>query len=160
MLAQTFKSELTRQRISQIINTAKNSILGKICAPDSLQIYNVWNFPKCDPRYGLDYPGRIPGQIVENILYYYTEPFDIVVDPMAGGGTTVDVCKAMFRRYQAYDINPIREEIKKHDIRQGFPQRAKGCKLIFLDPPSWRAYNKNLINKHGTLTVKSNGERR
>jgi DNA modification methylase len=123
MLAQTFKSELTRQRINRIINTAKNSILSKICAPDPLQIYNVWNFPKCDPRYGLD-------QIVENILYY-TEPFDIVVDPMAGGGTTVDVCKAMFIRYQAYDINPIREEIKKHDIRQGFPKRRRDANSYF-----------------------------
>lgn len=137
-IAEAINNELNRPRITQIINNVKNSILAKINTPETLQIYNVWNFSKCDPRYGLDYPGRIPGQIVENVLYYYTEPFDIVVDPMAGGGTTIDVCKAMYRRYQAYDINPIREDIQKHDIKQGFPKRAKNCHLIFLDPPYWR----------------------
>jgi DNA modification methylase len=131
MLAQAFKNELTRQRINQIINNAKNSILSKICAPDSLQIYNVWNFPKCDPRYGLNYPRRIPGQIVENILYYYTEPFDIVVDPMAGGGTTVDVCKAMFRRYQAYDINPIQQKSKNTTSAKASPKRRKDANSYF-----------------------------
>jgi len=39
----------------------------------------------------LDFEGAIPGQIVENVLYYYTEPFQVVVDPMAGGGTTIDL---------------------------------------------------------------------
>jgi len=103
--------------------------------PESLQLYNVWNFPNRDTRYGLDMEGAIPGQIVENVLYYWTEPFDIVVDPMAGSGTTIDVCKAMYRRYRAYDINPIREDIKKHDIRKGYPKECKNADLIFLDPP-------------------------
>ena len=34
----------------------------------------------------LDYPGAILRGIIENVLYYYTEPFEVVVDPMAGGG--------------------------------------------------------------------------
>jgi len=29
------------------------------------------------------------------LLWLYTEPGDIVVDPFAGGGTTIDVPKAM-----------------------------------------------------------------
>ncbi len=76
---------------------------------DSLQLFNVWNIPNRDKRYGLDFKGVIPGQIAENILYYFTEPFDVVVDPMAGGGSTIDVCRAMMRRYKTYDINPMRE---------------------------------------------------
>jgi len=107
--------------------------------PDSLQLYNVWRFQQCDPRYGMDYPGRIPGQIVENLLWYYTEPFDLVVDPMAGGGTTVDVCKAMYRRYVAFDINPIEEKgIRKNDVRNGIPLPKSEVDFIFLDPPYWR----------------------
>ncbi len=31
-------------------------------------------------------------RIVENLLYAYTEPFDVVVDPFAGGGSTIDIC--------------------------------------------------------------------
>ena len=76
---------------------------------DSLQLFNVWNIPNRDKRYRLDFKSVIPGQIAENILYYFTEPFDVVVDPMAGGGSTIDVCKAMMRHYKTYDINPMRE---------------------------------------------------
>ncbi|MCW3986615.1 MAG: hypothetical protein NWE91_09470 [Candidatus Bathyarchaeota archaeon] len=42
--------------------------------PDSLQLFNAWNIPNRDKRYGLDFKGVIPGQIAENILYYFTEP--------------------------------------------------------------------------------------
>lgn len=112
--------------------------------PDSLQLYDVWSFGGCDERYGVSgYPGRIPGQIVENVLYYYTQPGAIVLDPMAGGGTVIDVCKAMGRRYLAYDIEPIRDDIARHDIATGAPQlpttvtASGGVKLIFADPPYW-----------------------
>jgi len=101
------------------------------------KIYNVWNFSKCDPRLGKEYPGRIPGQIVLNLLYYYTRQGDLVVDPMAGGGSTVDACLVMGRRCRAYDIKPIRRDIVKWDLYDGFPRRAKGCDFIFLDPPYW-----------------------
>jgi len=77
--------------------------------PDSLQLFNVWNIPNRDKRYGLDFKGVTPRQIAENILYYFPEPFDVVVGPMAGGGLAIDECKAMMRRCKTYDINPMRE---------------------------------------------------
>ena len=54
---------------------------------------------------------------------------------MAGGGTTLDVCQSMGRRCLAYDLEPSRPEIRRHDIRAGFPAEASGCDLIFCDPP-------------------------
>lgn len=104
----------------------------------SPQLYNVWNFAGCDDRMGQDHAGRIPGQIVVNTLYYYTEPNALVVDPMAGGGTTNDACLLLGRRCRSYDIYPKRVDIEKHAIAQGFPSRAEKCDLIFLDPPYWR----------------------
>lgn len=109
--------------------------------PLSKHIYDVWDFTQCEEEYGTKgYPGRTPGQLVEGVLYYYTEPFDIVVDPMAGGGTTVDVCKKMFRRVMAFDINPIEAKgIKKWDVKDGFHPDCRRPhfkpKLIYLDPP-------------------------
>ena len=50
--------------------------------PDSLKVFNLWNFGKSNNA--LKYPGQIPSQIIENLLWYYTQPFDTVYDPMAG----------------------------------------------------------------------------
>lgn len=121
--------------VHNAIESVKKSISVENDRPESFQLYNVWSFANRDARYGLDFEGAIPGQILENVLYYYTQPFDIIVDPMAGGGTTIDVCKAMYRRYRAYDKNPIRDDIQQHDLTNGFPKEVKGCDLIFLDPP-------------------------
>jgi len=104
---------------------------------DAPRLYNVWNFTQCDPRLGKEHPGRIPGQILLSLLYYYTKEGDLVVDPMAGGGSTNDACLVMGRKCRAYDIQPTRKEILKHDITSGFPKETKGCDFIFLDPPYW-----------------------
>ena len=60
-----------------------------------------------------------------------------MVDPMAGGGSTIDACRSLDRRCLAYDVDPIRKDIKKWDIvNQGFPEEAKGrCNQVFLDSP-------------------------
>ncbi|MDD5338155.1 MAG: DNA methyltransferase [Dehalococcoidales bacterium] len=150
------KFTLERTTVSKILDNVKERIFAEIHTPQSLQFYNVWNFPKCDSNYGLNFPGRIPGQIIENLLYYYTQPFDIVIDPMSGGGTTLDVCKSMHRRYQAYDIKPVREDIQQHDISQGFPDKARGCNLIILDPPYWRLKDKEYSNE--SISAKSYDE--
>lgn len=103
---------------------------------DTPMLYNAKMFMRADPRLGrLDYPGNTSGQIVMNFLYYYTKPDDLVVDPMAGGGTTKDTCNLMGRRCLAYDIHPVRSDIAQYDISIGFPEKAKLCDAIFLDPP-------------------------
>jgi hypothetical protein len=96
--------------------------------------YDVWSF-RHDRAFGILHAGSIPAAIVAHTLYYYTEPDALVVDPMAGGGTTLDVCESMGRRCFAYDIEPIRPEISPHDIRQGLPAEVADCDLVFCDPP-------------------------
>jgi len=85
----------------------------------------------------------MPPQVVENLLWFFTEPGDIVVDPVAGSGTTVDVAKAMGRRVWASDIRGNHYSphlpIHKHDITTGWPDAAPGkADLVFLDPPYWK----------------------
>lgn len=96
--------------------------------------YDVWPF-KHDRAFGIPHPGSIPPAIVAHALHYYTVPGALVVDPMAGGGTTLDVCESMGRRCLAYDLHPVRPDLRKHDVRAGFPAEARGCSLIFCDPP-------------------------
>lgn len=60
--------------------------------------YDVWNFSGCHTLFGASHPGRIPGELVAHTLLALTQPGDLVIDPMVGSGTTIDVCLAMGRR--------------------------------------------------------------
>jgi len=128
--------EKTKEQIGPEGKFAQGKVHNYALSEFSPIIYNVWNFNGFDERFGIEkFEGRIPGQLVQNALYYFTNEGDVVVDPMAGSGTTYDVCVSMKRTPLCYDIAPKREEILKHDIREGFPEATKDCDLIFLDPP-------------------------
>jgi hypothetical protein len=105
--------------------------------PDFAKFFNSWQFSENDPRFGIPHPGRIPGQIAGNIIYYFSEPGDLVVDPMGGGGSTLDVAEFLGRECLSYDVAPRRPDIQQWDISKGFPVEAKDCQLIFMDPPYW-----------------------
>ena len=96
--------------------------------------YDVWPF-KHDRAFGVPHPGSIPPSIVAHALHYFTSAGGTVVDPMAGGGTTLDVCQSMGRRCLAYDLHPVRPDIAKNDVNDGFPPETAGCDLVFCDPP-------------------------
>ena len=106
-------------------------------------IYNVWKQQKKSK--GTNHFGNSEVRWLDNLLYLYTKPFDIVIDPFAGGGSTIDLCKKRFRRYWVGDRKPIVEretEIRKHDIvTDGLPDlkgRWKEARLVYLDPPYWK----------------------
>lgn len=120
-----------------LLKDEENGEGSKPAIPDMVKFYNSWQFSENDPRFGIPHPGRIPGQIACNIIYYYTEPGDLVVDPMAGGGSTIDAAAYLERQCLAYDVAPRRPDIIQHDISKGFPEEAKDCQLIFMDPPYW-----------------------
>jgi len=112
-----------------------------------LRCGTFWHFSQCDPRFGCDYPGRIPGQIPANIIHYFSEPGDLVVDLMAGGGSTIDAANLLERRCLAYDLNPVRPDIATHDALRGLPKEVKKVQLFFLDPP-YGSISKGFYNDH------------
>ncbi len=103
---------------------------------------NVWTFEAPDPRFGKSgYKGRLPGQIVANALFYYTQPGAVVVDPMAGSGTMGDVIESLAyfsnRRCKMYDLDPIDAKIERANILQtGIPEQSGSVDYVFLDPPA------------------------
>jgi hypothetical protein len=107
--------------------------------------WDQWEFNDCDNRFGDDWPGRIPAQLIAHILRYFSQPGDLVLDPMAGGGVTPDTCLAMNRRCWAFDmkdrpdtrpeIEPFTWEIAS-DQCLFWPVSAKEKPdLILFDPP-------------------------
>lgn len=89
------------------------------------------------------------GQEAINLLYYFTEEEDLVVDPMAGSGVTIDACLIMNRKCRAYDNNPDaldeRPDILRNDITRGFPKQVRSKKqdLVVFDPPIIRRRRMN-----------------
>jgi len=106
-------------------------------AMEWLRYTDIWNFSQCDDRFGNDYPGRIPGQIVLNLLYYYTKENDLIIDPMAGGGVSLDACRYLNRRCVALDIKPNRKDIIQADTTLPWPSIEEKASLVFIDPPYW-----------------------
>ncbi len=99
--------------------------------------YDVWNFAKCHDLMGDKHPGRIPGEIICHALWYWTKPGDLVVDPMAGSGTTLDACLLLGRKCRGYDIDlhHNRVDVEQHDLSEGWPGTVSRAALIFWDPP-------------------------
>lgn len=143
------KSHVTYRHIKRIIKEGQASRLNDIAPTEQPPIYNVWNYGTCDKRFGQPHPGQIPGQAIVNLLLWLTKPFAVVVDPMAGGGTTIDVCRYLLRRYYCFDIDPRRPDIKQWDIRQGYPRLPQKPDFILLDPPYWRL-KRNEYSQDGT----------
>jgi hypothetical protein len=69
-----------------------------------LRTWDLWNFNDCDSRFGDEWPGRIPAQLIGHILYFFSKGNDLVFDPMAGGGVCADTCLAMGRRCLRNDL--------------------------------------------------------
>lgn len=98
----------------------------------------LWDFPS--QQYGDEsqgdkhYRGATPAYILWNLLQRYTRPRDLVVDPMAGSGTTLDVARELNRRALGYDVNVTRKDIFNCDARKLPLEEAKAA-FVFLDPP-------------------------
>ena len=77
-----------------------------------LRTWDLWNWNDCDKRFGDDWPGRIPAQMIAHILYYFSDQGDLVLDPMAGGGVVADTCLAFNRKCWSFDMARIRARIR------------------------------------------------
>jgi DNA modification methylase len=103
-----------------------------------LESTTLWDYPR--QSYGRTqkgsnkYAGVSPAFIIYNMVRRYTEPGDLVLDPMAGSGTTIDVCKEEGRRCVAFDISPTRLDIKQNDARK-IPLADASVDMVFIDSP-------------------------
>lgn len=134
------KQEWESARHAKILEENRNN--AEHSADFSVPVYNVWKQQaKSDD---IEHFGNSEVTWVDRLLYLYTQPFDIVVDPFAGGGSTLDICKRRFRRCWLSDRKPIEErqkEIRTLDLTEGLPSLAKRwseVRLVYLDPPYWK----------------------
>ncbi|MBI9016097.1 MAG: DNA methylase [Phycisphaerae bacterium] len=106
--------------------------------PLQRQVTTLWDYPS--QNYGdkmqgnQNYIGATPSYIIWNLLDRYTKEKDLVVDPMCGSGTTLDVARDLNRRALGYDVNPTRDDIFRVDARK-LPLEDQKADFVFIDPP-------------------------
>jgi DNA modification methylase len=98
----------------------------------------LWDYSKQSygkkPKGNNKFQGVTPAFIIWNMLQRYTKPGDLVVDPMAGSGTTIDVCEEEGRKVIGYDINPQHPKVIKNDSRK-IPLKDDSVDMVFIDSP-------------------------
>ena len=110
-----------------------------------LRTWDNWYFNDVDHRFGDDWPGRIPAQLVAHTLFYFTRQDDLVFDPMAGGGVVPDTCLVFKRKCWSFDLS---DRMKKRPEIEPFLWDSKNPAwpvkttakpdLIFFDPPYFK----------------------
>ncbi len=80
------------------------------------------------------FEGATPSWIIWQLLTRYTREKDLVIDPMAGSGTTLDVARDLGRRALGYDLAPARDDIFRVDARK-LPLEDGKADFVFIDPP-------------------------
>ncbi len=72
-----------------------------------LEKTTVWSFPERGnwATHRGDYRGNWAPQIARNIILRYSKPYELVLDQMCGGGTTLVECKLLRRNAIGVDIN-------------------------------------------------------
>jgi len=101
----------------------------------------LWDFPSQNysdsggkSQGDTQYVGATPSYVIWNLLQRYTQPKWLVVDPMAGSGTTLDVARDLDRRALGYDVQPTRDDIFRVDARK-LPLEDAKADFVFVDPP-------------------------
>ena len=118
-----------------------------------LMTTNLWRFASSDGADDQGFDGGISNDVVANLLHYFTDPGDVVVDPFAGSGRTKTMVDTLPyfsadwedrkahhhggpRKVLMSDIAPKLPAIQQADAREHIP--FDSADFILLDPPYWR----------------------
>jgi hypothetical protein len=100
-----------------------------------LRTSDVWEFKTFDEKYGEATPSRLPAQVIQNLLFYYTKPDAFVIDPLSVDCTTMDVCtkfNPLKRKCLAFDITPLRDTVLQADATKPWPSHQP-ADFIFIN---------------------------
>jgi len=134
------QADSSQNLISEQIEGIKNSTANIDIEEEVplIEATTFWDFPRqsygLTPKGNNKYAGVTPALIIYNMVWRYTDPGDLVVDPMCGSGTTIDVCKEEKRRAIGYDIHSTRQDIIKNDARH-IPLEDDSVDMVFIDSP-------------------------
>ena len=70
---------------------------------------NIWAYlvghAMTRDRYAYNHPAMFPEQLAEDLILSWSDPGDLILDPMCGSGTTLKMAARHSRRYLGIDIS-------------------------------------------------------
>lgn len=140
-LPQRFKDKLAvkrgkgaRSRTSASPNKADSSEN----APNGLFASNVWRNDEARLGYGDgSFHGNTDPLLIKQCFLKYAAEGGTVLDPMAGSGTTIDLCREFNLNIKAYDIKPLRDDIELGDAEK-LNLENNSIDFIFAHFPYWK----------------------
>lgn len=94
-----------------------------------LETSTVWSFSRRGKwgTHDSKYRWNWSPDVVRNLILRYSEEWDLLLDPMIGGGTTAIEAKLLNRNLIAYDINPIAVEKTLQKLDFDIPSNSRIC---------------------------------
>jgi len=103
-----------------------------------LFVLNVWENGEQRPNYGdKNFHGNTPPNLIKQCLLKYASKNDVVLDPMAGSGTAIDLCNELEYKIRAFDIKPLRDDIEFGDAEK-LNLKNTSIDFIFAHFPYWK----------------------
>jgi len=106
-----YKFFLDRVRIKYDQKTLDTYLRDKRLNPETVKKgknpTNVWEIPRlnANAKEKLDHPTQKPKILINRIIEATTNEGDLILDPFAGSGTTLEVCKDLNREGIGFEIN-------------------------------------------------------
>jgi len=69
------------------------------------QRFNIWNIDPVKDSTADDHPAQFPEALARDHILSWSNPGDIILDPMAGSGTTLKMAKMLERQYIGIEIS-------------------------------------------------------
>jgi site-specific DNA-methyltransferase (adenine-specific) len=102
--------ERNYKRGNKIRGHKKDKIRGNIW------FYNIGFNSSTKDKEAFQHPAIFPEQLVEDHVLSWSNPGDLVLDPMCGSGTTCKIAKKLDRNYIGIDISPFYVDIARRRI--------------------------------------------
>lgn len=89
---------------------------------------NIWKYSPgfgAVDRYAFEHPAVFPEKLARDQIISWSNPNDIVLDPMCGSGTTLKMARVYGRRYAGIDVAPEYLEIVRRRLRECSPNMER-----------------------------------
>lgn len=113
----TYAGQVRKRWTHRAKSGEMKEITERVCRPDSV-LGNVWRYnvafgQATTDKFAHGHPAMFPERLAEDHVLSWSNPGDLVLDPMCGSGTTCKMAQRHGRRYIGIDVSADYIEIAK-----------------------------------------------